>query len=89
MSVDEFETKVVDFAKEVVTLDGNSDLSKIKNEELKKMYPIVIDIAGKAGVNMQNGKEKIQKALVQAYIQNLGTENQGGDWTFKLGLLFI
>ena len=89
MSVDELEAKVVEFAKEVLTLDEKTDVNNIKNPELKKMYPVVLKIAKDAGVDMTNGKEKIQKALIQAYIQDLGSVNQGSDWTFKLGLLFI
>lgn len=89
MSVDDFEAKVVDFTKEVMALDGKSGVNAIKNPELKKMYPVVLKVASDAGVTFENGKEKIQKALIQAYIQDLGTANQGSDWTLKLGLLFI
>lgn len=87
MSVGEYKDKVRDFAKEAITLEANTEAKDIQNPDLKKLYPIAQKIARDLG--MSDNKDAIQKAAIQAYVQNLGVENTGSDWTAKIGLLFI
>lgn len=80
MSVTEYKDKIRDFAQEIMS-------GGIKTPIAKEIYTTASKIATDLG--MANNEDAIRKAAIQAYVQNLGVENAGSDWTAKIGLLFI
>jgi hypothetical protein len=80
MSVNEFQDKLVSFAKDVMTDNPETSPAREMYVSAKKMA---------SDLGMWNDKEAIQKATIQAYTQNLGRDNTGTDWTGAIGLFFI
>ena len=87
MSVAEYKDKLQSFAEEAIELSADAISKNIKNKDLQELYPIAQKIAKELG--MDGNKDVIQKAAIQAYVQNLGLANAGTDWTAAVGLLFI
>jgi hypothetical protein len=80
MSVAEFKDKVMVFAKDVMT--GTPQTSPAK-----EIYAEATKVATSLG--MAGNTDAIKKATIQAYVQNLGRENAGTDWTGVLSFFFI
>ncbi len=83
------EERVADYKKSILTFaDG---VMKMDAGEFATKYPELQKTAKWAGIdiNTPEGKEKIQKALIQSYIQWRGYVVEGSNWQMNIGLFFI
>lgn len=91
MDVDEIESEITEFTKELLSLKLDWTDTDIKNAKLKSMYSEVINLSKKYKIdtNTPQWKKDLQKVMIQSYIMTLWEENKGSDWKATLGLLFI
>lgn len=89
--VAEYQKNITAFTKEVLSLKSDTSMNSIKNPILASALETSLRTAKLAKIDLTKPEEfaKIQKALIQSYINGEGYKNEGSNWSASIGVLML